>query len=187
MENVRLELDFLDLDRRKERWNIYFVVATDHPDDPTKMAISVVPDGLRIPLRNPSDNYYSFQGEGDNADGLMIMRRKMPELYSVRARMWMMHDRQGIRNTGDILKEISDIMGGEGIAQILGNASPWLVVGRAALGLVGTAMKKINDRELGFVTLDEYFNPDGEDDPEKSFEKKLSTGYGSLGYSWILN
>ncbi|MEM9858898.1 MAG: hypothetical protein AAF843_16180 [Bacteroidota bacterium] len=41
MDKIRLELNFLDLERNKKSWKIYFVLATELPDHPNQTAITV--------------------------------------------------------------------------------------------------------------------------------------------------
>ena len=78
MDDIRLELNYLDLERNKKSWKIYFILATEMPDDPGKMAITLVPDGEPIRVKKPADNFISFVPEGDEVDGLFILERQMP-------------------------------------------------------------------------------------------------------------
>lgn len=189
---IRLELDYLELNRPKERWNIYFVIATELPDDPDKLAVRIVPDESVIPLRGPADNKLDLTPEGSD-EGLFVLERIMPQYRSVKARLWVMHSRDSARNTGEILSEIRDMMGnGNTIAKvvtILGGGSPWIIASKAAIqgiGMVGEALKKINDRQLGFVNMDEHFGPEFDEDPEQDRSNNLSTGFGKIGWTWVV-
>ncbi len=190
MDNIRLELNYLDLERNKKSWKIYFVLATEMPDDPGRMAITVIPDGDPIRVKKPADNFISFVPEGDETEGLFILERLMPDDYSVKARLWVMHSRKSVRSAGDVLNEISGFLGGDGgseVMQLLGGTNLWLTLGIKGIGIVGSALKKMKDRPMGWVNMDEHFNPDGEEDQELERKNKLSTGFGDIGWSWIVD
>lgn len=190
MDKIRLELNYLDLERNKKSWKIYFVLATEMPDDPGKMVITAVPDGEPIRIRKPADNYISFVPEGREADGLFILERGMPEDFSIKARLWVMHSRKSVRNAGDILGEIGSFLGGDSgseALQVLGGTNQWITLGIKGIGVVGSALKKMKDRPLGWVNMDEHFNPDGEEDQELERKNNLSTGFGELGWSWVVD
>lgn len=68
----------------------------------------------------------------------------------------------------------------------MGATNPWVSVGVKGIGKVGTALSKIKDRQLGFINLDEHFNSDGEADEELERKNKLSTGFGEVGWSWVV-
>ncbi|MEM6523257.1 MAG: hypothetical protein AAF693_05685 [Bacteroidota bacterium] len=190
MDTIRLELNFLDLERNKKNWKIYFVLATEMPDDPDQMAITVVPNGEPIRIRKPADNFISFVPEGDEADGLFILERGMPQDFSVKARLWVMHSRKSIRSAGDVLSEIGDFLGshqGSNVLKLLGGTNQWITLGIKGIGIVGRALKKMKDRPMGWVNMDEHFNPDGEEDQELERKNRLSTGFGEIGWSWVVD
>ncbi|MEM8566600.1 MAG: hypothetical protein AAGF85_09065 [Bacteroidota bacterium] len=190
MDTIRLELNFLDLERNKKNWKIYFVLATEMPDDPDQMAITVVPNGEPIRIRKPADNFISFVPEGDEADGLFILERGMPQDFSVKARLWVMHSRKSIRSAGDVLSEIGDFLGshqGSNVLKLLGGTNQWITLGIKGIGIVGSALKKMKDRPMGWVNMDEHFNPDGEEDQELERKNRLSTGFGEIGWSWVVD
>ena len=166
------------------------MLATELPDHPDQMAITVVPDGEPIRIRKPADNYVSFVPEGDEAEGLFILERAMPVDFSVKARLWVMHSRKSVRSAGDVLGEIGDFLGGQqgsGLLQHLGGPNQWLTLGLKGIGIVGSALKKMKDRPLGWVNMDEHFNPDGEEDQELERKNQLSTGFGEIGWSWVVD
>ena len=48
---VRLELNQLNIDRPKKRWDIYFVVVAEHPTDTEKMVLATLPiDPIKMGL-----------------------------------------------------------------------------------------------------------------------------------------
>ena len=190
MENIRLELNYLDLERNKKMWKLYFVLATEMPDAPDQMAITVLPEGGPVIIRKPADNHLSFVPEGTNADGLFVLERKMPADYSVKARLWVMHTRDTARAAGSVMKEISGFLGkggtGAKIVAALGGTNPWTVLGLQGIGIVGTALSKVKDKPMGWVNMDEHFNPNGEEDEELERKNRLSTGFGEIGWSWVV-
>ncbi|MEQ9300911.1 MAG: hypothetical protein RIF33_20220 [Cyclobacteriaceae bacterium] len=60
-------------------------------------------------------------------------------------------------------------------------------MGIKGIGAVGSALSKIKDRQLGFVNMDEHFNGDGEEDEELERKNRLSTGFGEVGWSWVVD
>lgn len=188
MDRIRLELNYLDLERNKKRWSLYMVLATDNPEKPGEIAITTLPSGF-IKVRKPADNLVQFEPQGEGTEGLFVLERDMPADFSVRARLWLMHSRRGHRDFGEKLTEIGSFFGEDtdNILEALGAGNPWISVGIRGLAAVGTALSKIKDRELGFLNLDEHFNPDGEEDVELERKNRLTTGFGEVGWSWVVN
>jgi hypothetical protein len=70
---------------------------------------------------------------------------------------------------------------------VLGSTNLWVSIARAAvggLGAIGTALRKVRDRNMGFVNLGEQFGPEFEDETELDRASGLSTGYGRLVWNW---
>ena len=188
MKNIRLEINSLELDRPKKRWELYFIIATEDPDYPDKTLISVIPKDFFIQFRKSTENFYSFKPEGENTEGMFILERKMPLDKSVKVRLWLIHSRDKARSTGEVMEKVTNAISGESIPnklKYLGN-NPWIVVAGFGLDIISGVLKDSKDRQLGMVVMDEEFeNSRG----NKQFDRKnkISTGYGELHWSWVVN
>lgn len=189
MAKIRLELDELALDRPKKRWNIYFVVATSHPSDDGQYAVTMLPQPI-APMRRPAGNVLDFVATGDGAEGLEVLERDMPSDRSIEVHCWAMHSRLATRRAGDILEDVGKALETDvsPLANgLLGSANAWVGVARTAvrsLGVVGSALISVRDRNLGFVNLGEQFGPEFERETELDRAGALSTGYGRLVWTW---
>ncbi|TPV96912.1 MAG: hypothetical protein B7733_02265 [Myxococcales bacterium FL481] len=189
MPRIRLELEELRLDRPKKRWNIYFVIATPHPLHPDRYAVSMLPQPI-APLRRPADNLLDFVATGNGADGLEVLERDMPPNRSVEVLCWVMHSRRIARHFGDIIDELADSLSVSAtpiLGNVLGRAHQWVAVARGSLqslGAIGSSLRSIRDRNLGFVNLGEQFGPEFERETELDRSNTLSTGFGELVWTW---
>lgn len=186
MANIQLELDYIDMMKKRERWNLYFLIATDMPGDSSKMAVSAIPDGRRVKLTRKTGDKYSFKPKGVGATGLIVFEAAMPVDLSVRVSLCVMQDRKDLRKTGDILSEVGDLAGDKNVQakviSALGNFNPWIVVGSMTVGALGQIFEKVNDRNMGFLSLNQNF----QEAQQGSFEysNKVSTGFADLGWTW---
>lgn len=186
MLSIRLELSTLTLLKNKKRWDLYFVIATENPEDPGAVVITVMPQANLIPVRRPSGNRIVFTPEGTGADGLAVLERTMPVDRSVKVRLWLMHSRNSSRRTGDIMGELSLSRQAKTAAEALlslGNFSPWISFSLSTMEGIARFLSKVEDRKMGWVSLDEYFEPDWKSGGQ-SRENRLSTGFGTVSWSW---
>ena len=182
---VRLELNSLELNLSKHNWNLYFVIVTEHPDNRDDWLVSVLPEDHLIKIRKEADNKISFEPKGDHVEGMFVLEREMPVDKSLKTRLWLMHSRKNNRDIGEILHELNETITGSNVLetfQLLGSSIPWIVVSKIALSFVAERLKKSNDRDLGFVSLDENFKAQNEEEVRSNI---LSTGFGKVGWSWI--
>ena len=105
MNTARLELISFEILRPKERWNIYFILATEHPEDKNKFILTVVPDTGIIPLRNLADNNFSFKPKGEGADGFCVIEN-LTNIVS-KSPQWILIDK-GFDFIQNILKNTKD-------------------------------------------------------------------------------
>lgn len=188
-ERVRLELLELDINRIRRCWNLYFVVATEHPTDPERMVITAFPS-QNVEFRWSTRNHYCFVPDGAGTDGLLVLDRTIPPGGSLRTRLWLRHSRSRARNAGAFLRDLAGAMR-PGVFQILvdllGADHPWYTVGYAAsLGIpvIADAIARMPDRDLGMVSLDETFEEEFERDAQQVRVADLSTGHGRLRWRW---
>lgn len=97
MDRIRLELNYLDLDRNKKRWSLYLVLATEHPEIPGDIAVSIIPSNY-IKVRKAADNLVQFEPEGEGTEGLFALRAEYARRF--------FHQSQVM---GDAFKETSQI------------------------------------------------------------------------------
>jgi hypothetical protein len=189
MTKIRLELDHLRIDRPKRRWNLYFVIVAEHPSDPEKWVLSAFP-GKTIALRWDAENHLNFKAKGEGTDGLIVLERTLPDDRTLRSGLWLRHTRDAAKTAGDIMKGIGNFFGGgafSGVLDLLGGYSPWYAVAKAAIGglsVIGDALTKIPDRDFGFISLDEAFGSEFEQQTELDRSNKFSTGQADLTWTW---
>lgn len=186
MANVRLELEKLEILRPKERWQLYFVIATEHPTDNTKMVLASLPDPF-IRLKPNQNNLINFEPEGSGADGLFVFEREMPADRRISVRMYLRHSRNPTRDLGKILQDVKAELGVDAfgvVENILGTTSPWLEISKKAVPLLGSILAKIKDRDLGFVSMDEEFGKEFENQVELDRQNNFSTGEAKICWSW---
>ncbi len=188
MPTVKLELEKLQILRPKERWQLYFIVATEHPTDNTKMVLSSMPDPY-IRLKPNENNLINFEPVGAGTDGFTVFERDMPADKKLSVRMYLRHSRQDTRDLGKILQDIKGELGVDAfglISNVLGTTAPWLEISKNAVPLLGGILKRIKDRDFGFVNMDEEFGPEFENQVELDRENNFSTGDAKIVWSWSI-
>jgi hypothetical protein len=184
---VTLELNSLFIDRPKERWKIYFVIIAEHPTDNDKMVLSVVPNDP-MPVRPGQNNKIDFGGDKPGEEGLLLLRRKMPESRDLNVHCYVRHSRSDVRDIGAILSDIEKGIGKDAIgllSNILGTTNPWLAITKKALPIVGKVLSKIKDREMGFISMYERFGPEFEEQEEIDIQR--TGGFSTVVYSWSIS
>ncbi len=195
IQNIRLELDFVEILRARRRWNIYLVIATEDPRDTENTLITTLPS-IPIKLRKMDSNRVDFEPEGSGeTHGLFVLERTMPEDHSVRARMWLVQSRNNSRRAGEVLAELGEAMKGEKgniiadtLKKILGGTNPWIAVGQNIIGvsgLIGDFLKVSKDRNLGFISMDERFTQE-EIDQNEVDRVGFITSTGKAGWTWVI-
>lgn len=189
MTKVRLEIDEVTIYRPKKRWQLYFVIMTEHPEDKNKMIIGTFPQ-QPIKLSERHNNSFMFDTNDEGSEGLFIMSRELPAERELNVHIYLRHTREGIRSLGSILKNIETGLGSEALGlveNIVGNTSaPWLVITKKAIPLVGKILEKIPDRDFGFLSAFERFGPEFETQTDIDRKKEFS-GDASLIYSWSVD
>lgn len=188
MAKIKLEFEKLTIHRPKERWKIYFVIVAEHPNEQDKMVVTTIPQSDIIRLKPSQENVIHFEPKGEETDGLFIIEREMPADRRMSVRVYLRHSRKNVRNTGALLGELQHELGSEAfgiVTDVLGQTgAPWLVVSKYALGLIGKTLSKIKDRDFGFVSMDEEFGDEFENQTELDRENTFSTGEASIVWSW---
>ena len=191
MATVKLEFERLEILLKKRRWKLYFVIVAEHPFDNDKMLLTTVPTAGQhyFMLKKHSENAVEFEPESSDGgvEGLTILEREMPADRSLKVRAFLKHSRKSARQIGNILKDVESGMGGQAfgiVSNILGSTSPWLVIAKTAVSLVGGILKTINDRDMGYLNMDEDFEEEFEGKKELDRTNKTSTGEAKLRWSW---
>ena len=186
MTRIRLEIDHVKIHRPKKRWNLYFVVVTDHPTEADKKILTTLPEEFPIGLHRIHNNEYQFDTDQEGSEGLLVFSGTLPEDREKNIHLHLFHTRKPLRSLGENLADIEGQLGGDafGIVQeLLGNSTPWLVFASKAVPMVGRILAEIPDRKLGFVSCFERFGAEFESEAEIDREKHFS-GPASLVYSW---
>ena len=189
MFRIRLEINSIELDRVKRHWNLYFVFYTEHPDHPDQNVIAVIPRDRMINFRRPTDNTYSFRPEGKHTEGLFVLERDMPEDRSVKARLWVMHSHEAMHSIAEIMGEVNGMFGGKGVREVVRalGGDLWLTMGRTAAEIGEKFLRAMDDRSLGFVSMDEHFSPVEIKSGELQRNNKLTTGFAEISWSWKIS
>lgn len=188
MPKVRLEIEQVTIFRPKKRWNLYFVIMAEHPTEEDKMIISTLPQEPFL-LSRRHDNTYQFSTDDDGSDGLFVLSRELPKDRELNVQIYLRHSRKGLRNLGNILKDIEVGIGKDAlgiVGDIVGNDTPWLIIAKKAVPSLGNVLAKIPDRSFGFLSAFEKFGPEFENQQEID-RKKDFTGDASLVYTWSLD
>lgn len=187
MPNVRLEIDFVRINRPKRKWRLYFVVLAEHPTDSNKMLLTTLPSEPFL-LKNKPNNEYHFDADTEGSSGLLVLSREMPVKKELNVHIYLRHSRDDARNLGEVLAGIKSELGDgafEIVTDILGTTTPWLVVAKKAKDLIGKILKNMKDRDFGFLSAFETFGKEFENETERDYEKDF-TGDASLVYSWSI-
>lgn len=187
MTSIRLEIDHLTIHRPKKRWRLYFVVVTEHPGDPEKLVVSMVPQNSILVVPDQQNTIY-FESQGDGADGLHVLTRPMPADRELNVHLYVMHSRRSVNEIGLLLKDIEKGLGGQALGlltDILGTTTSWLAIARRALPLLGEVMEKVPDRNMGFISMFERFGPEFRYQAELG--REVRGGHVSVVYSWSVD
>lgn len=195
MKKVRLEIDFIEIKRKRRKWNLYMIIATDDPSGDSKTMITTVPSEA-IKLRKMDGNRVDFESEGrGQTNGLIVLERKLPANHSLRVRIWLVQSRNNTRKAGQVLEELGNTMKNKDLSVVfmetvkaLGSVNPWIEISRGLImmsGLVGTFLRSSNDRHLGFFNLDENFSNEEINLGELDRYGKI-TSVGEAGWTWVI-
>jgi len=188
MAQVRLEFEELTIHRPKKRWNLYFIVVAQHPDDDDKMILTTTPDPY-IRLKPRIDNVIDFEPEGTGVDGFLVLKREMPADRRLNVRVYLRHSRNATRNVGEFLMDMKGRLGTDAfdiVSDLVGTTNPWLVFAKKAVPFIGGILAKIPDKDFGMVSVYEEFGPEFEDQTELDRSNKFSTGDATLVWSWSI-
>jgi hypothetical protein len=193
MSKIRLELDFIEIERGRRKWNLYFIIATEHPSDPSQTVISICPqETIRTTRKDENRIDFTPQGTGNDLNGFFVLERDMPEDNSIRARMWVVQSRRKTRAVGEILQEIGSSTEAsavtDSVLNALGAANPWILIGKSILQMskiIGGFLAKSKDAKKGFVSLDESFTEEELNIGELDRTNRL-VGFGEVGWTWII-
>ena len=187
METITLEFSKLQILKKRERWRLYFILVTEHPEDNDKMIISTFPEPY-VRLKPNKDNIISFEPEGGpGADGMFVIERQLPEDNRTKVRVYLRQSRKKVRNLGDALKDLKTTLGGDAfeiVTDIVGSDLPWLVVAKKAFPMIGTVLSSIKDRDMGFVTMDESFDDEFIPGIKVERHNEFSTGEANIWWKW---
>lgn len=192
---VRLEIDFLEILRKRRRWNLYFIIATQDPTDASKTVLTTVPEEP-IKVRSMDNQRVDFEAEGNGeTNGLIIFNRAMPADNSVTVRVWVVQSRDNLRSVGDVMGELKTSLGGDtgpvssAVSAALGATTPWLSVAKGVLsaaGIIGNLLEEAKDRKMGFVSLDETFTAADIKLGELDRNNTVSA-FGELGWTYVID
>ncbi|MEM6367715.1 MAG: hypothetical protein AAF851_05360 [Myxococcota bacterium] len=99
---------------------------------------------------------------------------------SVRSRLFVRHTRNKARSAGEVVDGLQREAGGElvdAIPDILATTAaaavaPWLVLGKAAINTLGAILRRVPDRDLGTISMDEVFESEFHENGELDRENR---------------
>ena len=186
--DIRLEFNTLKILKKREKWQLYFLVETSNPTDDTQNVYTVMPGQHPISLTKDSDNVVQFKPEGENTEGMFILERAIPASGSISVNVYLMQSRSKLRNSGEKMDELTSAAKGESaaakIVKTLGKSTPWIAVASTAGNAIGKILSDVKDRQLGFLSLSEDFQDDKAGDNNR--KNKFSTGFAELDWTWSL-
>lgn len=188
MKTLCLEFNKIEVLLKRESWKLYFVLVTEHPDDPEKMVVSSFPEP-HIKMGHHQDNVLNFVPESSDggADGMFVVERPEPKDKTLKVRVYLRHDRKELRDAGSFLSNMKEELGGDAfdiVSDILGTSQPWLVIAKKAVPMVGKVLQKVKDKGFGFVSMDERFGPEFDDGKKHIRSNNFSTGNAKIEWSW---
>ena len=189
MARVRLEFEELTIHRPKKRWNLYFIIVAQHPDDENKMILTTTPDPYMI-LKPRMGNVVDFEPEGVGVDGFLVLKREMPADRKLNVRVYLRHSRKKTRNIGEFLQDMKGKLGADAfdiVTDIVGTTNPWLIIAKKAVPFIGSILTKIPDRDFGMISVYEEFGSEFEDQIELDRSNKFSSGDATLVWSWSID
>lgn len=193
MKKVRLEIDFIEIERKRKRWNLYFIIATENPLNSAETLITTIPSEP-IPLRKSDNNRIDFEpkGNGDDLNGLIALERELPEDNTIKTKVWVVQSRNSSKKASDILSEIGEstnaIDANSNISSAIGTTNPWIIISKSVLsmsGVIGDFLSNSKDSKKGFVNMDESFTTEEIAIGELDRSNRLS-GFGEAGWTWII-
>jgi hypothetical protein len=189
MTRVRLEIDSVRIHRPKEIWKLYFVVIAEHPTENDKMIVTTLPQ-QPFKLSRRHANFFQFDTDEIGSEGLFVLSRELPVDRELNVHIYLRHTRKSVRDLGEILKNLESGIGGDAfgiVTDLVGTATtPWLVIAKKAVPLIGKILTSIPDRDFGFLSAFERFGDEFESQCEIDRQKDFS-GDASLVYSWSVD
>ncbi|MGQ8336281.1 hypothetical protein ACUNWD_06985 [Sunxiuqinia sp. A32] len=185
MKQVRLELDSIEMLTKRDRWNLYFIIYTTHPEDSSKSLVAMLPKAGTIQLTNKSEDIYRFRPKQNGSDGLKVFQSKLPDNNSVSIRLSLMQSRKKLRNTFEYISELKGKLDIDGSKILKLTNIEWLVID-SSIDIVADALSKMKDRNLGFISMDEEFEDEFFENPNQERSGVVSTGKARLRWTWEL-
>jgi hypothetical protein len=183
MKRIRLELESFKILRKRERWQVYFIAYTAHPDNPEQTLVKFIPGANDIRLKPLADNFHSFKPTGVGTDGLRILEIDMPENNSIDVRIIMMQSRKKLRTIAAKLNDIKKDLDIKALKLIKLTNIQWYAIDKG-FDIVAGILQNIKDRNMGFVSMDEEFGEEFERNPNQKRSNKLSTGEAEINWVW---
>lgn len=184
MKKVRLELESINILVKRSRWDLYFIVYTNHPTELEKSLIRLLPKTGTIRFTNKSDNPYSFKPKQTGGDGLKVYQYELSEENSVEIRLCMMQSRKRLRNTAELIADVKDSLKIKEMKEVLTlSRLQWFVVD-SGIDAVTSILSNLKDRDMGFISMDEEFGEEFDQNPNQQRTMKISTGKAELTWMW---
>jgi hypothetical protein len=181
MKKVRLELQSFRILRKREKWNIYFILYMTDPEDPDRTVIRIEPSGSTLSLSRMSGNHYDFRGTGPT--GLGVAQLDIPGNRTLNVRLKMMQSRSNSRNAGEKIKVISEAIDLNQLGVQFLSKFKWFLV-EQTVDTVEKLLSASKDRELGFLSMDMLFDQQFEKQGMQEVTNRLTSGFAEITWVW---
>lgn len=191
MNNATLTLDKIQILKKRKNWNLYLILAINHPTDASKKLVRIIPDGHFIDLRKLTNDSYSFVPQGgEPGDGLELICMPLQTGEVIDAQMYI-KNHEGIKKWISVLRQIKEDLKGESLTSSgIGNkltSGAWMAVGGQVLESIGKVMNDIPDRDMGMLSMGIDTNQISKSEEKYTFSNKSTTGEIELTWSWSLD
>ena len=183
MKTIRLELESFKILKKRERWQVYFIVYTKHPDNAEQTLVKFIPGGNDIRLKPLAGNFHSFKPTGVGTDGLRILEIDMPETNSIDVGIVMMQSRKKLRTIAAKLNDLKKDLDVSALKLIKLTNIQWYAIDKG-FDIIAGVLENIKDRNMGFVSMDEQFGDEFIENPNRKRSNKLSTGEAEINWVW---
>ena len=118
---------------------------------------------------------------------MFVIERQLPADKRIKVRVYLRQSRNKVRNLGEALHDLQKLLGGDAfgiVTDIVGSEFPWLVVAKKAFPMIGKVLSNIKDRDMGLVTMDEYFGDEYSSEMKVERHNTFSTGEAKIWWKW---
>jgi hypothetical protein len=187
MPKASLEIKRLEINSIRERWRTYFTLAVSPSFSSNETAIIVLPD-FPILFTGKTNNKWSFVPKGEGADGLLAFCDDIELDSYKRIGLWIHNSRDLTRTAGEVLQNVSKVLGTVPslVPQGMSSTALWAMAPTAGISAIGAILESLGDRDLGYVNMDERFGLEFHSPGVIERSQTCSSGLITLDWKWVV-